>query len=420
MALITREPTGLVPPPVVLLEGETGSGRSWTAAELSGSPKVGTTYWIELGDETTADQYIKIPGARYKIVVPDNRAKVWDYAALYRAACDFRDEAARAAEAREKPPVLVIDQQGAVWDLLSEWTENRARSTTSNKRKLAENPNAEIDITSNFWNDATARWRKLMTVLLTTKGIVILLSRGEEVTLFENGKPVNGKTTWKVAGQKSFASSMPIWVRMTRDGNPKLIKLRTVVNGVRPGVDPERGLPGFTLERLIFERYGWDPSNTGARDIVPMVAGSDAPLSDAAAVIELAVEAAESMAQLKQAYDKIEPALADGKITEAEQKYLFGLINRRKPEMPDAPAPANGQPAQAAQAMDQHRRGVHREGADSHQGAQARNEHRRDYLDAVAETPAANYGAPPAEAYHPEPPAPQGEQAGIEMAGAAA
>ncbi|WP_431728642.1 hypothetical protein [Verrucosispora sp. TAA-831] len=355
MALITRDPTGEVPPPVILLEGETGSGRSWTAAELSASDKVGQMYWMELGDESTADQYGAIPGVSYKILVPDNRAKVWDYAAIYRAACDFRDEANRTAEAGEKPPVLVVDQQGAVWDVLSEWADNRARSTKANREKLAANPNAEIDITSNFWNDATARWRKLMTVLLTTKGIVILLSRGEEVAAFKDGKPVSGKTTWKVAGQKSFASSMPIWVRMTRDGNPKLIKLRSVVNGVRPGVDPERGLPGFSLERLIFERYGWNPTTATAREMVPMVAGSDAPLSDAAAVIELAVEASESMAQLKQAYDKIGPALERGEITEAEQNYLFAAINRRKPEMPDYQPPAQSRPAQAAQAASQSR-----------------------------------------------------------------
>lgn len=345
MTLVTRKPTGLVPPPVVLLEGETGSGRSWTAAELSASEKVSRTYWIELGDESTADQYGKIPGARYEIVVPDNRDKVWDYAALYRAACDFRTEAARAAEAKEKPPVLTVDQAGAIWDMLSEWAENRARSTKANRAKLAENPNAEIEITSNFWNDATGRWRKLMSVFLTSQGIVILLSRGEEVTAFKDGKPVSGKTTWKVAGQKSFASAMPIWVRMTREGNPKLIKLRAVVNGIRPGVDREQGLPGFTLERLIFERYGWNPETSGAREMVPMVAGSDAPLSEMASVIELAIEAAESTAQLRQAYDKIEPALAEEKISEAEQRYLFGLINKRKPEMPDAPAPARPAPA---------------------------------------------------------------------------
>lgn len=347
MTLKTRQPTGQVPPPVVLLEGETGSGRSWTAAELSASPKVGRTYWIELGDETTADQYGAIPGARYEIVEPDNKAGVWDWAALYGAARDFRDESIRAADAGEKPPVCVVDQAGAVWDMLAEWADNRARNSRANKAKLAEDPNAEIDITSNYWNDATARWRRLMTQFLTSQGIVILLSRGEEVTLFKDGKPVTGKTTWKVSGQKSFASSMPIWVRMTRDGNPRIIKLRAVVNGIRDGVDRQEGMPGFTLEKLIFERYGWDPATSGARNMVPMVAGSDAPLSDQAQVMALAAEAAESVEQLKSVYDRVKPARENGDISDTDAATLYAIINTRKPILMPAAQPQAEQPARA-------------------------------------------------------------------------
>lgn len=329
MTLKTRRPTGQVPPPVILLEGETGSGRSWTAAELSASPRVGRTYWIELGEESTADQYGAIPNVRYEIVEPDNREGVWDWHALYRAATDFRAETHRAADAGEPPPVLVVDHQGAVWDMLSQWADNRARRTESNAKALAANPNADYVVSANFWNDAAARWHKLLTVLLTTKGIVVLLSNGEEVTLFENDKPTR-KKTWKVTGHKSFTRSMPIWVRLSRDGNPRLIKLRAVVNGVRPGVDREQALPGFTLERLVFERYGWDPSTSGERVMVPMVAGSDAPASEMANVLELAVESADTIPKLRAVYDRIEPALKAEEITAVEAKRLSGLVSARK------------------------------------------------------------------------------------------
>lgn len=346
MTLKTRKPTGQVPPPVILLEGETGSGRSWAAAELSASDKVGRTFWIELGDESTADQYGAIPGVRYEIVEPDRG--VWDWASLYQAAKDFRDESERAADAGEKPPVLVIDHVGHVWDMLAEWAENRARSSKENKARLAQDPNAEITITSNYWNDATARWRRLMTALLTTKGVVVLLSKGEEVTLFEGGQPTPRKT-WKVAGQKSFTSSMPIWVRMTRNGHPRLIKLRAVVGGIRPGVDREQTLPGFTLERLIFERYGWDPATSGFRAIVPMVAGADAPQSEQASVLEMAVETAESLPQLRAVYNKIRPALERGDITPSEAQRLREMVNARKAQMDPEVKPVNGhQPAGAA------------------------------------------------------------------------
>lgn len=341
MALKTRQPTGQVPPPVILLEGETGAGRSWTAAELSASDKVGVTYWMELGDESTADQYGAIPNVRYRIVEPDNKHGVWDWHAIYGAARDFKAEAHRAAEAGEKPPVLVVDQVGAIWDFLSEWADNRARNTTANKAALASNPNHEYIVTSNFWNDATDRWRKLMSLFLTSKGIVVLLSRGEEVTLFENGQPSRtGKKTWKVAGQKSLPSSMPIWVRMTRDGNPKLIKLRAVVNGIRPGVDREQGFPNFTLEKLIFERYGWNPAASGYRALVPMVAGDDAPESPRFLAFIAAVEDADDEEAMRRHWQQVKPALDKGEITSSEAEKIRAAM-RAKAGSTQPPASAS-------------------------------------------------------------------------------
>lgn len=345
MALKTRQPTGMVPPPVILLEGETGSGRSWTAAELSASPRVGRTLWIELGDETTADQYGAIPGARYEIVTPDNGSGSWDWHALYAAVRDAKDEAARAEAAGEPPTVLTIDQVGAIWDMLSEWADNRARSTKANRAALAENPNFEYVIGSNFWNDATARWNKLVGQLLTFRGIVVLLSRGAEVTLFENGQPTK-KKTWKVAGQKDFTSAMPIWVRLTRDGNPRLVKLRAVRNGVRPGADREQALPGFTLERLIFERYGWNPAASGSRDMVPMVAGDEAPESPRCAAFLVGVESAEDVPGLERIWPHVVKAVNDGEITEAEGRRVKEALRVAREQM----QPTEAQPAPPPQA----------------------------------------------------------------------
>lgn len=342
MTLKTRKPTGQVPPPVILLEGETGAGRSWTAAELSASEKVGVTYWMELGDESTADQYGAIPNVRYRIVEPDNKHGVWDWHAIYGAARDFKAEAHRAAEAGEKPPVLVVDQVGAIWDLLSEWADNRARNTDTNKRGLAANPNYEYVVTSNFWNDSTDRWKKLMSLFLTSKGIVVLLSRGEEVTLFENGQPSrSGKKTWKVAGQKSLPASMPIWVRMTRDGNPQLIKLRAVVNGIRPGVDRQEAFPSFTLEKLIFERYGWNPAASGYRELVPMVAGDDAPESPRFLAFIAAIEDADDEETMRRHWAQVKPALERGEITTAEaEKIREAFKAKAAPAKADATPPA--------------------------------------------------------------------------------
>jgi hypothetical protein len=333
MALKTRRPTGKMAPPVVLLEGDEGAGKSWAAAELSASDKVGRTIWLQIG-EVTADEYGQIPGVRYEIAEHDGT-----WRGIYGVVVDAKEEAEHARTRGDKPMVLVIDTVGAIWELLSDWAYNRAKESTSNRKKLAADPNAEIDITANFWNDANGRWRKLMTAVLTFPGIVILLSRGRETALIgRDGRPVNGQKDYRVDGQKNLAFDVPAWVRMTRDGNPTLVKLRSVRNPVQPGQKPQP-LPGFTLEKFIFERLGYDPRAAEERQVVPLAAGSDAPLSEAAAVIELAVSSAETVAQLKQAHGKVKPALDAGTITDVEADYLYGLVQKRKPQMLAEPKP---------------------------------------------------------------------------------
>jgi hypothetical protein len=336
----------MVPPPLCLLEGETGSGRSWTAAELSASPKVGRTLWIELGKETSADQYGAIPGVKYEIVTPDNDSETWDWHSLYAAVKDAKADAARAADAGERPTVLTIDQSGAIWDMLSEWADNRARSTKTNRARLAENPNYEYTIGSNFWNDATGRWDKLMTQLLTFPGIVVLLSNGQEITLFENGQPTPRKT-WKVAGQKDFTKAVPIWVRLSRDTDPRIIKLRAVRNGIRPGADRDERVHGFSLEWLIFERYGWDPAVSGSREMVPMVAGDEAPESSRCAAFLIGVESAEDLPALERIWPYVVKAVRDGEISEAEGTRIKDALRVAKERFSaehDAATPA--QPAE--------------------------------------------------------------------------
>lgn len=335
MALNLRKPTGKTPPPVILVEGDEGAGKSWAAAVLSSSDKIGTTAWLQVGIESTADQYGEIPGVRYQLVEHDG---TWPQ--IYGQICEAKTEAEQARKRGERPFVLVIDQIGGVWDLLSEWAYNRARSSTTNKARLAKDPNAEIDVTANYWNDATARWRKMMTVLLTFPGIVIICARGRETALIENGKPVNGKKDYRVEGHKSLPFDVPAWVRMTRDGNPVLVKLRSVHNPVQVG-DRVRALPGFTLEKLIFDTMRFDPALTDSQPLVPMIAGSDAPMSEQASVILLAIESADSREQLAAAYHRIKPAVDKDQITEAESAMLGNAANARRGEFP-APVAVNG------------------------------------------------------------------------------
>jgi len=66
----SRKPTGVVPYPVILLEGPEKAGKTWAALLLSRSERVGQTYVLDLG-EGSADEYGAIPGVRYEVLEHD-------------------------------------------------------------------------------------------------------------------------------------------------------------------------------------------------------------------------------------------------------------------------------------------------------------------------------------------------------------
>src|SRR3954462_1742044 len=104
----TRKPTGRVPWPCILLEGEEKSGKSYALAQFSASDRIGTLYWIDL-NEGAGDEYGAIPGADYQVVEPDGSCPQ-----VLAAAQAIKPEARRAAAAGEPPVVLGIDTGSAI------------------------------------------------------------------------------------------------------------------------------------------------------------------------------------------------------------------------------------------------------------------------------------------------------------------
>lgn len=263
MTLKTRKPTGAVPWPLVLLEGPEKAGKSWAAAELSASEKVGQTYWIDIG-EGAADEYGAIPGARYLVVEHDGSFNV-----ILSAVEEIRALAAKAQADGDKPVALVIDSMSAEWELLKEWAHGRA--TERAERKAAKFGKAmpdEVSISMDLWNDATAKHRRLMTLLLTFPGIVVITARGKQtVATDDNGKPIEGSRDYKVEGHKTLAFDASVWVRMSRESAPMVIGCRSVHHGIRPGVDKPKPVPNFTVEWLVFDALQCDPSKAHVRDL---------------------------------------------------------------------------------------------------------------------------------------------------------
>lgn len=272
--LKTRRPTGQVTHPLILLEGEQKSGKSWAIAELSASEKVGATYWLDLA-EGAADEYGAIPGARYQII---EHTGSWSNIIGQVAAVR---EIAREENAAGRPPVVLgVDSMSAEWGMLKDWASSRARRSDKNRKKLAADPDAEIDVSVNYWNDAGSRHGRLMALLMTFPGIVVMTARGKETALIENGQPVNGKTSYSVEGHKNLAYDATVWVRCFRNADPMIVGARSVKYGKRPGKDKPEAFRDFSLERLIFDVLGYRPDVAHVRDLVVLDASALADLRD--------------------------------------------------------------------------------------------------------------------------------------------
>lgn len=307
MVLRTRKPTGAVPWPCLLVEGSEGAGKSWMAAELTASPRVGRSLWLEIGTEGIADEYGSVPGARYEMILHDGT-----WTDIIGQVEEAHTEARKASEAGEPPMVLVVDNMTAEWEMLSEWADNRARARENKKRARYNRSQMGVDesvtIGMDLWNDAKARHRKLMTYLLTFSGIVVMLAKAGEVAKVEGGRPVEGHRDYKIRGEKDLAFDATGWVRLDRSGPPMIVKLRSVHAGLRPGHDDPRVVPNLGLEWLVFDHMKCDPSTARVREVTVLKPGSEDPLAEEITMFrDLVLDAADEEA-LRGVWDRIKSA----------------------------------------------------------------------------------------------------------------
>ncbi len=266
-ALKTRKPTCKPSWPLILLAGEAKTGKTYRSAEFTGDKRVGRSFWLDLG-EGTADEYGAVPDASYEIVDHDG---TWvDIIAQVGA---VKDEAAKDLAAGKSPVVLVIDSMTAEWAMLTEWTNERAKRSKSNRALLDANPDAEIDVTSNYWNDANSRHNRLMNILKTFPGIVILTALETEKTQFgPGGKPMaNAPKVAKPDGQKRLSADVNVWVRLSLTEDPVIVGMRypskmNIIPG-KPGKENQpKPYADFTIGKLVFDFLGIESSATEVRN----------------------------------------------------------------------------------------------------------------------------------------------------------
>lgn len=293
MTLKTRPPTGATSWPLILLAGEAKTGKTYAAAQFTGDERIGRSFWLDLG-EGCADEYGAVPGADYEIIDHDGT-----WVDIIGQVAEVREVAREALTKGDKPVSLTIDSMTAEWSMLSAWTDTRARRSNSNREALSKDPDAEIDITANYWNDANSRHNRLMNILKTFPGVVVLTALETEKTQFgPNGRPL--KNAPKVArpdAQKRLTADVTVWVRLSLDAPPTIVGMRSVRHTIQPGKDKPKPWPDFTLGKLVFEHLGIAANPVQVRNTPTLDA--DQVMDDEEDVAPSVIEARKEMSAAK-------------------------------------------------------------------------------------------------------------------------
>lgn len=221
----TRRPTGKASWPMLLLAGREKCGKTYTAAQFSGSDLVGATYFIEIG-EGSADPYAGIPGADFLLVEHDG---------------SWADILAAVEWVVEQPPAgglpscLIIDSMTELWGLLGDEQDSIAA-----KR-------GKSTITMDQWNSAKKRWRKVIDAARKMRGPVIMTARYNEVSVIEAGKPTERKQ-WKVDAEKNLAYEVDGIITWQEARQPWVQGIRTVAFDVPKGGFAPKDPPNFRLD----------------------------------------------------------------------------------------------------------------------------------------------------------------------------
>lgn len=286
--LSTYKPTGKVSWPVVLVEGGEGTGKSHMLAEFTADPRVGRSFWFQLG-ETSAHEFGGI--GDYEVVEVDGT-----WTDLIDQILNVVEVAEKAAANGEPPVVVCVDSVSAVWDMCAGWAYAKASRGPANRKLLEGDNEADINVGPLIWANARERWLQFYRPLQMAPLIAVLTAKAAEtVAISDGGKPIQGRTAYKIRGQKELPYDVNAIVRLSQEDLPTVTKCRSPKWGVRPGVDDPRAIKDLSLGRLIFDGMGFDPANTQVSDQVELETSpktDDLPPEVAANVAALAAETA--------------------------------------------------------------------------------------------------------------------------------
>lgn len=242
--LRTRQPTGQVAYPIILVTGEHKKGKSFETYSLAKSDLVGRFFAFELG-ERTADEYATLAPGRYEIV--EHNGTYLDIFEQVKAACAVPQEDG-------KPNVISLDSGTMFWELHKAYADSLARKSKRGQALLAEDPDAEVDTAMPNWTTTKDRWWAVINYLRAWNGIVIITARVDVVTKVVNGRPVQGETTRSIQIEKGTPFQMTAVVEASFPNVARLTDIQSLNVKI-----PDGGLElpeDNALEHVIFRIIG--------------------------------------------------------------------------------------------------------------------------------------------------------------------
>lgn len=252
--LKTRRPDPTPPPPVVLLTGDRGSGKTHEMAALASDPRVDRAFLVEWG-EADADRYG--PGVPWEIV--DHDGSWADIVGQIRAA-------GLAAARTGGTCVLMVDGMASAWSQTLAWAHDRARYSVRGAAILASDPDAPVEVGFGGWQDAADRYGEAMEAITDFPGPVVLTARGSEAIEVDpaSGNPT-GRRIFKTEGHKHLEYDADAVIRLRNGAPPVAIKCTAPGVDLNPTTSGPREVPGFVLADLVFDILGGVGVRRGTR-----------------------------------------------------------------------------------------------------------------------------------------------------------
>jgi hypothetical protein len=125
-----------------------------------------------------------------------------------------------------------------------------------------------------LWNLANRRWEMVLDCVQRWPGPAGYTAREKLVTVFKsNGEPdPNRPKEWTLEAQKGIGFASSVWLRLTRDADPKVVKMRSASPNVikiiqDAGDEPVNWTGKLELSEVIFDYIGCESGVSRAPDV---------------------------------------------------------------------------------------------------------------------------------------------------------